>query len=55
MVSPVPGVAPTVMIPGPHLDAGTAIGADAVPATDKVFAAVVPQPTTAYTLKLVVT
>ena len=27
MVSPVPGVAPIVIVPGPHLDALTAAGA----------------------------
>ena len=56
MVSPAPGVAETLTKPAPHLvGAVPAIGAVVVPATDNVFAAVVPQPTTAFTLKVEVT
>ena len=56
MVSPAPGVAENVTKPAPHLVAGVpATGAVVVPVTESVLAAVVPQPTTAFTLNVVVT
>lgn len=56
IVSPAPAVAEKVTNPAPHLVCGVpATGAVVVPATESVLAVVVPQPTTAFTLKVEVT